>query len=289
MGSFNTTCHISSLPIAEGDEVMMFHIVKNWDYDKGGWTCYPWDRCEIIGLPYIAKYADYGKYEVEGMTPELSYTLSYLKSLAVPREVGDNEYHDIPVTPETFDYEQLEETVWEGRLQVKNSRNVPVEVYNYPVLKAVYDKAIEMVKNQENRDYHKPLNLEEFKDGYSKLSVDDNDPKYYIERMRFQDKIGRQLGFGVGNSHYHLFMELSEIIDMYDKSGININDAFNRLMEVSRFVRFMQITNRQFMPVMTSGQEYMYDFHHEFNQFLADHTDVLNRKFKHWCGEDEEE
>ncbi|SOK58912.1 hypothetical protein [Yersinia phage fHe-Yen9-03] len=62
MGSFNTTCSISRLPIGIGDEVKLFFIVKNPYNDSI--NCYTNNSWNIFGLPLDAVYDDYGRYKL---------------------------------------------------------------------------------------------------------------------------------------------------------------------------------------------------------------------------------
>jgi hypothetical protein len=68
MGSWNSTCGISNLPIEYGDEVKVVFLKNKIGNEKIGANnpiggCYPTDYWTPISLPFSATYADYGRAE----------------------------------------------------------------------------------------------------------------------------------------------------------------------------------------------------------------------------------
>lgn len=119
MGSCDTTCAVSGLPIGTGDKVRYFLLTQN-PYEElrcreemhGTW--YP--RC----FPLRAKYSGYDSIEeIEDTGPAQALWLEGLKQDLIEKGWGDNSAHDYAALKDmTFD--QLLTAVREGRVFVES-------------------------------------------------------------------------------------------------------------------------------------------------------------------------
>ena len=125
MGSWNKTCGLSNLHITAGSPVYTFVIHKN---------TYEEDRCYSTAfwiptlLPFMSVYDDYGGGE--NSSKELSFILEGLKKDLVEMELGENEYHDIPVKKDELNEDLFFRAVHENRLFINHifsNGETPVE------------------------------------------------------------------------------------------------------------------------------------------------------------------
>jgi len=140
MGSFQYTCGISRLPISEGTPVRFLLLAANAFADN--LRCYVNCDWEVYLGPIRAKYNDYGSIHniVEG--PEVEEFFSHLSDDAIPKEVGENRYHDVAVQPGMSREEWLL-AIWERRVEV-----VPYIRISSGV-KDVMDRALSLIKDPE--------------------------------------------------------------------------------------------------------------------------------------------
>lgn len=113
MGSWNKTCGLTRLPIIAGEDVYVFFLRERKGYID---RCYSTALWEPNLLNFQAKYNDYGGIEdvVEGThTKALVQTM---RRIIKPMEQGENQYHDIPVDPETITLDGMQEAIHENRL-----------------------------------------------------------------------------------------------------------------------------------------------------------------------------
>lgn len=116
MGCWNKTCGISNLHILAGDQVYVFVLEQNNDHDR----CYSTAFWSPVMLPFLSTYDDYGGGE--NSHENIKYILDGLKQCLVEVPLGENEYHDIPVSADKLDEELFFNAVHEGRLKVKGHR-----------------------------------------------------------------------------------------------------------------------------------------------------------------------
>lgn len=122
MGCWNSTCSVTSLPILDGDETVLFFLKPSRN-DLGGTLHYSSDIYVPFGLPIHGIYNDYGKIDnIEDHTDpkNIEFMTEYLKEHLIEMEFGENEYHDISVKREGFDLYIAQESVHESRLMVKD-------------------------------------------------------------------------------------------------------------------------------------------------------------------------
>ena len=112
MGCWNKTCGLSNLHITAGDDVYVFVLEENTDKTD---RCYSTAFWAPLLLPFTSKYNDYGGGEESGGSG-FRLIMDGIADELVEMELGENEYHDIPVKKEGFGEEQFFEAVHEGRL-----------------------------------------------------------------------------------------------------------------------------------------------------------------------------
>lgn len=115
MGCWNQTCGISNLHIRNGQDMVVFAMVKNNGIDS---LCYTTPFYAPVMMPFYAKYNDYGGGE-ECTGYGLDLVINAIKKNLVELPVGSNQYHDIAVKKEGFDVDTFFEAVHENRLFVQ--------------------------------------------------------------------------------------------------------------------------------------------------------------------------
>jgi hypothetical protein len=122
MGSFNSTCIVSNLPIEAGTPIRFLALARSaFEPDGNTHICCVGGRWQIFGVPIQGKYNDYGSVEdlQEGFTTDLFF--EGLKRYSVEKGVGDNQAHDVQVRAD-MEPEGWLEALWEGRVEVLDSR-----------------------------------------------------------------------------------------------------------------------------------------------------------------------
>lgn len=126
MGCWNKTCGLSNLHITAGDDVYVFVLEENTDKTD---RCYSTAFWKPVLLPFMSKYNDYGGGE-ESSGPGFQIIMDGVAKKLVEMELGENEYHDIPVKKEGFGEEQFFEAVHEGRLFKTGRHYNSLETFN---------------------------------------------------------------------------------------------------------------------------------------------------------------
>lgn len=126
MGSFSYTCCVSGLPIHYDDPVRFILLAKNPDSVEHKWTCGVDGRWQLVTIPVMARYNDYGSVHEFAVTAAKFCLFDFLRKQSIPRPEGENPYHDVPVVSWLSEKEWLT-ALWEGRVQVRKwHRKVPV-------------------------------------------------------------------------------------------------------------------------------------------------------------------
>lgn len=126
MGCWNKTCGLSNLPIFAGDATYVFVLEKNMNNRD---RCYSTAFWRPVLLPFVSEYDDYGSGE-NSSGVGFPILMEVLKNQIIEMEVGDNEYHDIPVNREKFGETMFFEAVRENRLFLRdryNNGQIPVD------------------------------------------------------------------------------------------------------------------------------------------------------------------
>lgn len=118
MGSFNSTCCLSNLPISYGDEVKYLLLTEN-PYQKN-LVCYSTDMWFPRTWPIRAFYNDYGSIEDFDETSPAVYAVTEgLKHDLIEVGMGDNSCHDVPAK-KGMSFKDTLEAVWEKRIAVQS-------------------------------------------------------------------------------------------------------------------------------------------------------------------------
>jgi hypothetical protein len=116
MGCFNYTCCVSGLPIMGGHKVRYFLLTENKLSDRIR-PIHIHDVWVPRTFPLKAEYNDYGTVEeIESGPAQDIWMEAFAKDIR-PLGPGDNQCHDVPVTP-NMSFEDLLEAVWECRVSV---------------------------------------------------------------------------------------------------------------------------------------------------------------------------
>jgi hypothetical protein len=151
MGCWNKTCGLSNLHITAGDEVYVFVIEEGTDKTD---RCYSTAFWKPVLLPFMSKYNDYGGGE-ESSGPGFQIIMDSVAKQLVEMELGENEYHDIPVKKEGFGEEQFFDAVHENRLfksdrQFRTGEKIMVPIDFVMMRKDIVDYIID---NRVIKDY----------------------------------------------------------------------------------------------------------------------------------------
>lgn len=152
MGSWDATCGVSRLPIREGSRVKLFFITQSPFHKEGDPGSYPTEEWEPLQLPLDATYENYGRFMPVNLdSDQANYILDFFRKNATPREVGENEYHDIAVVPSELTWKGLNDAIHENRLQIPNPMKSggTLSVQLFPVLEPVYKLVSQSCANQE--------------------------------------------------------------------------------------------------------------------------------------------
>jgi hypothetical protein len=114
MGSWNKTCGLSNLPIMEGEDTYVFVLERKQKLDS---PCYATHLYRPLLLPFISTYNDYGGGE-NSRGAAFPVVMNAIKEHLVELPVGENEYHDIAVSKQSWGEELFFDAAREARLKV---------------------------------------------------------------------------------------------------------------------------------------------------------------------------
>ncbi|AFC21564.1 hypothetical protein GAP32_116 [Cronobacter phage vB_CsaM_GAP32] len=310
MGSFNTTCSVSRLPIGMGDEVKIFFLIKNPYNDTH--KCYINDNWNLFGLPLDAIYDDYGKYELVENEKNIRIWETYareFKKRIVEREQGPNQFHDCPVSRSDITFSTIQDAIWESRANLEHKflddNSVDLKIEIMAIHKKVYDSIstefdcwrgkivledkIKEIQSEHRFPYY--LNCTEFLE-----SFDEDDEKLYDG-----DELTEE-----GNKLLSLKIELEWTIDgliktprIYEDVNIYINHSMGiyNLVEytVPEYADFapefiqkylfecnMTMLNIEYCPAITSGQSYNFMKQVAFHESIVELAKELHQTHDNW-------
>lgn len=197
MGFWNKTCALSNLPILYGEEVYILFLVQD-DLDP-----FVSDHCYSTTyyspLPFFieGKYNDYGAAE-ECHGDLFDEVIDFFKRNIIEFDLGENEYHDIPVKKENFDIKMLFDADHEGRLFIHKKRILPqckskLRVEHIQIKKSVLDKLL------------------------AGLEIDKNDLNYYLKKS--------------GSSELNLFKRYQNLIPKIFSATETLNEEKSELFD----------------------------------------------------------
>ncbi|EBS4516711.1 hypothetical protein DQT32_04785 [Salmonella enterica subsp. enterica serovar Braenderup] len=311
MGSFNTTCSVSRLPIGIGDEVKIFFLIKNPYSDNI--NCYINDNWNLFGIPLDATYDDYGSYAlVENERNEQiwnAYAREFRERI-LEVEQGPNRFHDCPVSRDNITFSTIQNAIWEGRAQLVHKFldddpiNLPIRIM--AVHKSVYDSIsqefeswrgkiiledkIQEIQNDFRFKYY--LNSFEFLE-----SFDAEDDKWYDENDELTEEGSKLLRL----KHELEWTEkgMYNTPQIYESANIslNCNMGIYNLMEytIPEYADFapefiqkylfecnMSMLNIEHCPAVTSGQDYHFMKQIAFHENIIELAKKLHQEHDSW-------
>ncbi|AMM43682.1 hypothetical protein FDG95_gp117 [Pectobacterium phage vB_PcaM_CBB] len=300
MGSFNTSCAISQLPIGMGDEVKLFFIVAHPAVDRN--HLFPNHYYDMVGLPLDVVYDDYGKYELVDNERNKSIWEThsrYFKEALVSVPAGKRSREE-EVDPNNITFESIQEHIWEGRARVKykffDMPEQELALAVYPIHAELYNEFSKSYKY-----WNGEINLEE------KLQALESHPHYpyYVDHVNFMANYDEDKLETVGEGEeedlseeakihlwvhsditlYNALTEFRQIPIIYQDIGLHFNansvmkTVNYELDEYMTFARefisshifncYLHKLNIQITPSLTSGQSYFYRDHIAFHEKIA--------------------
>lgn len=163
MGCWNGTCGLSGLPIVTGTEMYVFPIFESYRDS----FCYASALYRPSVIPFRAEYNDYGAGE-NCSGPGLELLMDGIRERLVEMDVGENQYHDIPVKREGFDIDQFFEVCHKKRLVFQNPmRAYPGETPTKDVFFTMIRKDIaDRLWNEWTFQFWKPRAMKEVPAGF---------------------------------------------------------------------------------------------------------------------------
>ena len=308
MGCWNGTCGLTQLHITNGQDVVVFALVKNTATDS---LCYTTPFYSPVQMPFYAKYNDYGGGEECGGFG-LPLVMNAIKEKLVELPVGENEYHDIAVKKENFNDELFFEAVHENRLFIKGAQPRQRRHVGFTMIhKVVWDNIIEnRVVEQyvgdgkgttgwgNNYDVYKFADvivaLPACVDYIMETANDEGNPLRYYDPLRQLRNMGeKNLAAkwlqGAGNwRNSNLTIPTFDIMQ-YAESG-NVIDLTQYLTELLKFMwidGFMLDTRKFWSPQAGAGSQ---NQEHEGYRLLIDSmTKVLDAEKAEYDAENSEE
>ncbi|SOK58377.1 hypothetical protein [Yersinia phage fHe-Yen9-04] len=308
MGSFNTTCSISRLPIGIGDEVKLFFIVKNPYNDSI--NCYTNNSWNIFGLPLDAVYDDYGRYKLIETEQNISIWEVYKRNFEERiLEVSKGErYRECGVSKTNITFDNLQDAIWENHAKLVHTffddpeKHLTIQVM--AVHKTVYEHmstsytywngTIDANETTEKVLSHELcesfLTYKDIIESYNEdsLEVDENG-ELTKESENICDLYYRILWM----------VDFYETPEMYEKNGIslNCNKSIYHLVkyELNEYITFcselirkyifecnMQQLNIQVQPIMTSGQDYHFQTHIQLHEMIVELSKEKHNEHDNW-------
>lgn len=150
MGCWNETCMVSNMPIRSGDEVVMIIMRSNRIDDNGVHPNSYWNICSVL----FGKYNDYGGIEDVKKDNAYAFSKNWLSENLIPREQGENEYHDHAVTPDDITISNLNKWFHGDRCLAKDVLGNVCSVRESFVKKSVWDYLV----NKDIQGYQRVIN-----------------------------------------------------------------------------------------------------------------------------------
>lgn len=310
MGSFNTSCALTGLPIAGGDKVKLF-FVQQQAKDMAGCSCYSTDFAKPITYPLDATYDDYNRYEVDDDQEAAQLLMSYIKNYGIKLEQGENQYHDIAVDPKNFDYvNDLFDPIHEGRLRVGGILRDEVPVFHVAIHQDAWDQIMGMKMQQWNgavnlTDIYESI-FEKYSDSKAKIDdksdmlegVLDNMEEELKGKGTEEDEILTKIkdmkrmlltgmGEGIFKEGYNGVVQKSHPEPEYN-SKEDMRLIEKHIMDHAQMQLLSIVLNEiNFMwhNIMTSGQDVEHENQRQFHERMIDAIDGVAEKWHERWGE----
>lgn len=119
MGSYNVSDAITMRTITPGQKCKIIFLVET---QLENYTNTFASHTPLTSFILNAEYDDYGNFVFEqGQDATINYITNVIRENLVEIPEGENEYHDIPVLKDTFDFDKVFKYIHKGRLYVTRS------------------------------------------------------------------------------------------------------------------------------------------------------------------------
>lgn len=145
MGSYNLNCAITNLPIREDEDVKILFFTER---ERGSMTEVSQFFKPIFPFFLDATYMDYGRFGFSKSSQKnAEVAKSFFRKNLISVAQGKNKYHDIAVTPESFDMNKVFEYMSERRLFIKHDEPWLKNVHqnDLPEIEGLYTKSSQQV------------------------------------------------------------------------------------------------------------------------------------------------
>lgn len=298
MGSWNSTCALSNLPIKRGDKVVFLAIAENILSHLATGITSLWAP---VSLPLYAKYDDLGSIEQwsKSESAVLDLALDYFKQNIVPctvRMAGNGA--DAKVEKETLTFEELLAALREGVAKVPLYHYGNAKCVSILIRRDVWNSLLEM----EIPDFlSRPQSLARLKAGVSALLEDvqtraaNANPKYPFLLMRdvyecASCPLQRSISGHGGNvsPQFLLLMDLRTALAEYGLKPTATNQKhvellLTRHMELATIGYVMEATRRCWQPTSGVGFDSNFEVHRAFQTRVAKITAELEQKENEDC------
>lgn len=209
MGSWNHTCALTNLPVFSGEPVYVVMLLEGARYDQyKGHHCYP--NCYYHPLPifFEGDYNDYGGVE-NCKGDYLHFLLEKIKDKLIEFDLGENQYHDIPVKKDNFDVTQLFEADHESRLYTETRD---------------FDKEDDVMQKRLSHIVIRKNVLDSLLKKY-KISYASAQTKYKTIYLNFEEAVKMQMDSFCSSNLKERIMDIKRMIDSRKSLGKNADDS----------------------------------------------------------------
>ena len=293
MGSFNTSCAVSQLPIGEKDEVVVMLAVSSPGIDRTK-ILYNDHFHRLVGLPMTAYYNDYGKYKLEETTRNKEIWEMYNKFLCSNLNKEDFLLEENMDKPDswTFTFDDVQDIIWEDGISVNytgydgNLIQLPVTIY--AVHKHIYETLsseftyyagtvktvdqIEEIRNHPHYDYF--VNHETFIAEYEAKVIAENPEEETMEEKIWAEITMAQMVIEFGRAPLPFYEDVHlERHGIQRKFELKLEDYLvyaEEIIGLSVFETNLRQLNIQVVPSITGGQSFNYNTHIAFHKSVAE-------------------
>lgn len=294
MGSFNTSCAVSQLPIGEKDEVVILLAVAAPGIARTK-ILYNDHFYKLIGLPMTGYYNDYGKYKLEETSRNREIWEIYNSFLCANLKKEDFLLEEDMDKPEswTFTFDDVQDIIWNDGINIQYTGYDKVTVHELPISiyavhKHIYEKLsseftyyagifstaeqVDKIRSHPHYDYF--INHETFIPEYEAKVIAENP-----EEETFEEKVWAEITMALMLADFQRpplpFYEDIHI----ERSGVQRKFNFNmtdylvyaeEIIGLSVFEINLRQLNIQVVPSITGGQSFNYNTHIAFHNSVAE-------------------
>lgn len=320
MGSWNTTCAVSSTPIINGSKVRLFFLASNKksynpdlkrDSIFNSYLSYPYSAFRVIGgLGVKASYDDYGRFDIEESSIEAQVILNSLKNCYTMNERKedikdnfDNEFINIPAEELTF--KKIQKMIHANQFFMKSFMSD--KIFDFAAVMAIHEDVYNVILNEVTEVYtgndgcaYDYLTFEDvlnkevkkyqtwesdcIKEAEKYKSVFSNESDEVIKTQKAMNMAKMMVRYSpdyeLHYSNQH-FNPLEAMLDLLPNHPEESKEScIKKYGEVKHFRDKMEAHNMMFRPMMTSGQTYDYANDVLFLQKIANAVATLDSGFE---------